>query len=115
MKKKLIVNTVAVSKLAEEFLPRDVSKVGYVRKQAMYSTLMEFLDCSMLSTCCSDDCIYDVLASAIEIGYTAAQAGCDEVTLVTADEEDSYIHWVMKGSSEKLLRDFSQYMSSRKQ
>jgi len=110
MSKPLIVNTLGVMELVKEFLPLDRTDKDEDAICKLYSHLEGFLSDGRLDIVCSDDCIYDVLASTLQVGYVAAQAGCDEVTLVT----DDFAHWIMKGSSEKLLRDFTQYMKGVK-
>ena len=92
--------------LVKEFLPPDRTDKDEAAICKLYSHLEGFLSNGKLDIVCSDDCIYDVLASTLQVGYAAARAGYDEVTLVT----DDFAHWIMKGSSEKLLRDFTQHM-----
>jgi len=108
--RKLIINTIELAQLSKEFLPQETFDINV--SEAPYQ-IVDFLCENMLTCVCADDSALEIIDATLEAGYAAGQAGCDEVTLVADDDDGSSI-WIMKGSSEKLLRDLTQHMKDVK-
>lgn len=110
MGNKLWIDHVDVADLVQEFCQIQRTEHPVLDVLETEEIIEDWLTEQTLAIGCADDSLGEFVVNAFEAGWQAAQSGVDHITLCEVIGGDFR---VLAGSSEKLVRDLSQYMRSR--